>query len=172
MRVMSGTGDVLDKHRPGLKKRPAERVTWTWGSFCDHGTLAEAACRPSLHRRKAPVECIGARCCHQQDRFDPCCNLLNSQMLLLHLPMQTGSEAFNYIVRAVARDGLHTSHCTTFCGHRSHGNLESSDVCCEALGIEVRTQTDLGPLVSTFENRRITPPSHGHCKNKTSQNLW
>lgn len=78
MRVMSGTGDVLDKHRQWLKKRPAECVTWTWGSFRDHGTLAEVACRPSLHRRKAPVERMGARCRHQQDRFEPCCNLLNS----------------------------------------------------------------------------------------------
>lgn len=56
---MSGTGDVLDKHRPWLKKRPAECVTWTWGSFRDHGILAEAVWRPSLHRRKAPVEHMG-----------------------------------------------------------------------------------------------------------------
>lgn len=87
-------------------------------------------------------------------------------MLLLHLSMKIGSEAFNNMLRATARDGFHTSHCTTLFGHRSHGNLESSDVCCEALGIEVRTQTDLGPLVSTFENRCITPPSRGHCKHK------
>lgn len=38
-----------------------------------------------------------------------------------------------------------------------------------ALGPAVRTYTDLGPFVSSLENRKYYDPSHGHSEDKIRQ---